>query len=313
MKLALVAARLIDAIDITFDAVASLWRVVLRGAFSPDAKSYRNPRFEPLSSNDAHLQEVFLNAQNETEAKQAICLDAERLLPLALSDIAFDVIGPLTDSELPRGRPERRFLVALVRTHALQQRRSALPPNRRGAVEAFTLTPHQQPQSAFVFADAPGAQRRRLRRAALAIALLALAYASAEMTRASLDALQRANIAAQAERLGLERRIRLAERRLAQAETARAALTANTGARFAPIAEHMALIARHLPGDSELTSVAWRQPVLTLNGQSYAPDTTELALRRAIERATIQFSVTSAGDLPAPFEVRVDDVARTQP
>src|SRR5690606_20668937 len=84
-------SRTLDAIEIAFEAVGALWRVAARGAFAPDALSYGGARFAALSAEDVLAQEIGLNAADVGEAKKAIALDAERLLPLAPDLVVYDV------------------------------------------------------------------------------------------------------------------------------------------------------------------------------------------------------------------------------
>jgi hypothetical protein len=164
-------------------------------------------------------------------------------------------------------------------------------------VEAFVFAPPAHPKAALLFEDDLGRRSRRLRRAALAIALLALALTATDAARAGAAALERRLAAADAERLAVERRIRLAERRVRDAEAERAALTQSNGPSLTVVSERLSRIALHQPAESELTAVSLARRTLSLSGRAYAPDTAELALRRAFEGDEISFRAQDGGQV----------------
>ena len=305
-------SRALDAVDICFEALSALWRVVLRGAFAPDAKSYRSPRFGKLASGDVLAQEIALNANDQSEAKKAVGLDAERLLPLAPELIAYDVAGPLKDDGRPRARPERPFILGVVRRDALQDFRENLSAAQRGSVEAFVFVPPLHPDQALVFEDEAGKRRRRTRRATLALALFILTLTANDALRAATAMLERGTAAADAERLAVERRIRLADRRSREAEAARTALAQYGGPPLAEVSARLSRIALHQPEDAELSTVTFERRTLSLSGRSYTPDGAELALRRAFEGEEISFRADD-GEPPRAFEARLTFAPEAHP
>jgi hypothetical protein len=302
-------SRGLGVADIGFDAVNTFWRVVLRGAFAPDAKSYRSARFSPIAGSDLFMQEIALNAAEPDEAKKAVLLDAERLLPLAPDLVAFDVAGPLAEDDRPRTRPERTFLLAVVRKEALQRARESLPALKRGGVEAFVHAPTSHPGFALVFNDDTGVRRRRTRRALLAVALLVFDVSAIDALRSYESFLERKVEAANSERLAVDRRVRMAERDKARAEAEGAALAQSAAPQLADVTDHLSRVARHQPPDSELQAVSLEGRTLSLRGRAYAPDTAELALRRAFEAEEMTFAAEE-GEVPRSFEARLALPAR---
>jgi hypothetical protein len=305
MKLArALLSRVLDIADASFDAFGSLWRVAARGAFQVDAKSYRGGRFSALGAGDVLVQDVALNAADVGEARKAIELDAERLLPLSPDQVTFAVVGPIESEDRPRARPERTFLLGVVRMDALARSREQLPLTRRGAVEAFLFSPPVHPGSAFVFVDEIGRKRRRLRRASLALALAALAITSSDLARAGSAALERRVAAAEAERVSIERRIRVAERRTRDAESTQQTLARVSAPTIAQVRDRLVAIASRQPPEAEVRSLSLEGRTLSLSGATYAPEATELALRRAFEGEEIGFT-TAEGDLPRTYDARL--------
>lgn len=304
MKLAsLLLSRALDLLDALFDALAAILRVLFRGAFAPDAKSYRGPRFAPLGDDDVLVQEIALNAGDASQARKAIALDPERHLPLSLDAAVFDVVGPIDAPAEVRARPERRYIVGLVRTEALTRLRTALPSGRRGAVEAFKHAPAAHPAQALVFRDAAGNKRRRTRRILLALALLAFVVTGAEALDAGRGALDSAVAAAESERVMAERRIRLAERRAASAREALAALQTPESPTLATLSARLSRLAAHQPPKTETLSVEIDGPRIRIAGRTHEPLEAELALRRAFEGETIVF--TADTETPATFSAEL--------
>jgi len=297
-------SRALDVVDAAFDALRALSRVALRGAFTPDAKSYRSSRYARLEPAQVLIQEIALNAGDAGEARKAVALDPERALPLATDEIVFDVVGPIADDARPRARPERTFVLGVARKEALARAREESA--RKGAIEAFVFTPPQHPELALTFGDEAGARRRRLRRALLALALALLAVTLSDTARAFDEALGRRLAAADADRLALERRIRLAERGTAEGEAARAALLQASGPSLGEASARLMRLAVNLPAETELMGATLETRSLSLTGRSYAPDAAELALRRAFEGETISFA-PGDGEAPQSFSVRLSE------
>ena len=292
-------ARLLDGVDALFDASAAILRVLLRGVFAPDARSYRGGRFAPVSADAILVQDIALNAGDITQARKAVALDPERHLPLSLDAAAFDIAGPVDAAEKVRARPERRFVIGLVRAEALVSLRDALPKARRGAIEAFTHVPPDYPSQVLVFRDAQGDRRRRTRRVLLLTAIAALLFTGAEAVRAGHAAMERAIAQADAERVNAERRVRLAERRAAAAQAALLLLETEDLPTLAATSARLQRLALHQPPQTETLIVEGHGAALRLSGRTYAPLETELALRRAFESQTLAFSADE--EMPASF------------
>jgi hypothetical protein len=295
--LAASAARILDVVDALFDASAALVRVALRGAFAPDAKAFRGPRFAALPASDVLIQEIALNAADASEAKKALALDLEQVLPLSPEAIAFDVVGPLVEDNGARARPERRFILGAVRLEQLAARRR----DAGGAIEGFVFHPPALAGAALVFVDEASRKRRRLRRALLAAALAALLVSAGDAYNAVSHTLETAAANVDTERTRLERRIRLAERRLTIAETHAAAARQNQGAPIGQVGEQIAALARRQPLDAETTRLGFADGVFTWTGRGFDLPATELELRRGFETQGVSF-VAQSGEAPQSFE-----------
>lgn len=302
-------SRLLDAVDLGFEAVASVLRVARRGAFASDATSYRGGRFAQLAASDVLIQDVALNANDAGEAKRAIALDPAQVLPLDPESLVFDVAGPLP-SEHTSARPERRFVLGVVRKESLAQARAALPFGRRGAIEAFTFLPSALPKAALVFEDPTGRARRRTRRAATAAALAILLYAGNQMLISADAALDRLTANTETQRAFVNRRIRAAERQVRDAEATDATAQTTPHLTLAEAAHRLALLSRALPGDSKIDQVSFEGAALSLTGAAHDGDETELALRRSFEGEQISFNGQQGDAAPAPFEARLAPEAR---
>lgn len=297
-------ARLMDATDVMIEAASALWRVATRGAFAPDSRSYRGARFVQLAASDLLIQEIALNAADHDEAKKAVLLDADRLLPLSADAVVFDIAGPIDGEKQIRSRPERSFVLGVVRKEALERLRANLPLTRRGGAEAFVHSPSIHPSSALLFEDDTGRRRKRLRRASLVIAALAFAVAASDLLQSSDALLERSVTNAEAERLAVDRRIRIAERHLETSRAAQEALAQSWAPRLGELSGSVERIARHQPEDADLSVVSLTAHTLRLNGRAYAPDDAELALRRAFEGNELVFSAED-GEPPRAFEARL--------
>ncbi|MBL8537062.1 MAG: hypothetical protein JNM59_06625 [Hyphomonadaceae bacterium] len=302
--LGIVLARSLDAADICVEAASALWRVAVRGAFAPDAKSYRGARFAQLAAGDVFVQEIALNAADHDEAKKAVLLDAERLLPLSPEAVAFDIAGPVDTDTRIRSRPERSFVLGVIRKDALERLRSELPLIRRGGVEAFVHTPPAHPHIALLFEDNAGRRRRRLRRTSLVVAALVLAVSASDAIQSGQALLERGVADAEAERLAIGRRIRLAERQLETARAAQQTLAQAQAPSLGQLSASLERIARHQPEDADLSTVSLSERTLRLDGRAYAPDGAELALRRAFEGSELLFSAED-GEAPRAYEARL--------
>lgn len=292
-------ARALDAVDLCFDGVQALWRVIARGAFAPDSKSYRGAHFETLAEADVLVQSVEINAEDIDQARKIVALDPLRYLPLAMDAACFDMAGPVDAPGAMRTRPERRYLAALARHETLAGRRL----NKRGfwrtQTEAFSFASRDHAHVRFVFHDQIGRSLRRRRRALLAFAFAVFAWAGFDAASAWREQLDARVIEAEQERATIERAIRLAERAAAASASARAAVETNAGEELGVLDARLAQIALRLPPDSELTRIGWSQHRLTLQGRSFQPQGFELELRRAFETAAIGFSSGDQGPPPA--------------
>lgn len=304
-------SRLLDGADIMVEAASALWRVAVRGAFAADAKSFRGARFAQLAAKDVFVQEIALNAADHDEAKRAVLLDAARLLPLSPDAVAFDIAGPVDADRAIRSRPERSFVLGVIRKDALERLRAELPPTRQGGVEAFVHAPSAAPDLALLFEDEPGRRRRRRRRASLVVAVLVFAVAASDAIQSGEALLERSVANAEAERLAIDRRIRLAERHLETARAAQQTLAQSQAPKLGELSASIERIARHQPEDADLSGVSLTERTLRLEGRAYAPDSTELALRRAFEGAEVSFSA-EGGEVPRAFEARLT-LADTSP
>lgn len=297
-------SRVLDVLDASFDAVASLSRVALRGAFAPDAKGYRSRRFVVLDPTQVLIQEIALNAGDASEARKAVALDPERVLPLDATEIVFDVAGPIGDLTRTRTRPEHSFLLGIARKEALAQARET--SGRKGAIEAFLFMPPQYSELALKFGDEIGAKRRRFRRAVSAVALILFTAVFTDTSHTFDATLERRMAQVDAERIALQHRIRVAERRVEQAETAKTALLQSRGPALTEVTARLGRLSAQLPPDAELSTVTIEPRDIILTGRSYAPEAAELALRRAFEGATITFE-TIQGDAPQAFSARLSE------
>ncbi|MES1198604.1 MAG: hypothetical protein ABUS48_01325 [Pseudomonadota bacterium] len=306
MKLAaLLIARVLDAVDILFDAWVSVLRVLIRGKFQPDAKSFRGERFVHLDKGDLFVQEIALNAADPAQARRAITLDPERRLPLSLDAAVFDVAGPIDAEDKVRARPERSFLLGVARKDALVRLRETLG-RRANAVEAFVYAPADHLAHVLLFRDAQGDRRRRFRRGVQAIAFGCFAFFAWQADEAWRENLERNVAAADSDRVQVERRIRLAERRAHDAQIAVAAINAQKPLSLAEATERLSSLAYRQPATSELNAVTLGPDGLSLRGRAYAPDDTELELRRAFEGARVTFS-HDAGDPPQNFSADIGE------
>lgn len=303
-------ARALDLIDALFDAISSILRVLVRGAFTADATAYSGSRFAALASADVLSQVIDLNAGDRGQALRAIALDPERHLPLGVDAVKFDVAGPL-DSDAVRVRPERSFILSVVRKDALARVRADLPAGRRTAIEGFTHAPPTYPDQRLAFVDAAGRGRRRLRRFALAVALAAFGWTSVEAYGAWIDALDRALVQVEDQRLQATRRVRLAERRAHDMDAALAALAGPAAPALPDVAAELSMLAYRQPPHTEIVALEFAGGVLTLRGHSFDPSDTELEFRRSFEAAEIVFLAAPAETPPqttdgaATFEARI--------
>jgi hypothetical protein len=305
MKLpGILLGRLLDGVDIAFEAISAIVRVLVRGAFAPDARSRRGPRFAALDAKDVLVQEIELNAADADQARKAVLVDPERRLPISLDSARFDIAGPLDDGSRPRPRPERNFLLAMARNDALARHRENMPKARAGQVEAFVFSPLDHSHIAFAFTDAPGARRRRFRRGVTALAFVVLVATAYDFSRAWSGAIETALAQTESERVQAERRLRLAERNLERAREAQLTLSEAPATPIAAVQDQLSLLAFRLPPDSELSELDLRDGALNLQGSSAAPELLELELRRTFEGQTIQFSSATEAER-ATFEASI--------
>ncbi|MBL8551358.1 MAG: hypothetical protein JNJ73_15340 [Hyphomonadaceae bacterium] len=297
----LALARALDAIDALFDAAAALWRVLVRGAFSPDAHDYRGARWARLSPDDVLVQTIAINAEDAAQARRIIRLDAARRLPLPESAALFDVAGPLPAGDAPRLRAEQDFLLGVARCATLEDLR-ARDAKQAHRIEGFVYEPPEAPGAAFVFRDEAGDRRRRIRRGVLAVALAAFAWSGADAFDAWRTRLETAVARAESEQMHAQRAIRRDARRLADARAALRALAATQP--VGRVGEQLAALARRLPAHTELRRVEWSARGLALAGASYAPRDMELELRRLFAGADIAFETTAHGP-PDQFEAQI--------
>jgi len=294
-------ARALDAVDLAFDAVQALWRVIARGVFAPDAKSYRGTHFERLSPADVLVQTVEINAEDIDQARKIVALDPARYLPLALDAASFDMAGPVETPGEIRARPERRYLAALARHETLAEQRQRKRAFWRTQTEAFTFAPPDHPGVRFVFHDEAGRSVRRRRRAFLAFAIAVFFWSALDAGSAWREQLDARVLDAEQGRAAAERRIRLAERAVAASASARAALDLSGGDELALLDARIGQITLRLPADTELSAIGWNDHRLTLRGRSFQPQGLELELRRSFESATIAFTSGDPGP-PTAFE-----------
>lgn len=305
--LSTLGARIFDAVDAIFEALGSIYRVILRGAFAPDPKTYRGSRYALLGANDVLVQEISLNASDQAEARKIITLDPEATLPLSQEIIAFDVVGPLEKIARLRASPERSFLLGVARREGLARARSTLAAHRKGVVEAFTYSPNTHPEFVFVFGDDAGQKRRRLRRAVTAIAFLAFVVTGADALDAGRAALQRSTEAADAERLHADRRIRLAERRALAAEASLASTAQSPPLSIRDAAQILTRVAQQQPAETETSAALLENGMISISGLTHDAEAAELQFRRAFERQSVLFSVEQ-GAVPQAFSVQVASV-----
>jgi hypothetical protein len=293
--------RLLDAIDAVFDAAAALWRVLLRGAFSPNARDYRSARFARLSPEQVLVQTVAINAESPEQARRAIRLDADRRLPLPETAALFDVAGPLASANPLQRRPEQQFLLGVARRDTLGEWREANGARGRH-IEGFVIEPSEAPGTALVFRDETGERRRRLRRGVTALAIVALVCASLDTFDARRTHLETTVARAEAERLALQREIRRDARRFAETRAAVQALAASEP--IGRMSERLSALARRLPPDTELRRVEWSARSLVITGVSASMRDAELELRRMFAGADIALETHERGP-PDAFEARI--------
>jgi hypothetical protein len=309
--LTLLLSRILNLIDALFDAAGAILRVLIRGQFRAGPGRYRGARFAQLSKDEVFAQEVALNAADEDQARRVIALDPERRLPLSPEAALFDIAGPLPEQDQIRGRPERSFLLGVVRKEALVRVRANLPKHRATTLEGFAYAPPDHAGVVFFFRDAPADRRRRFRRGVLAVAISAFCFSAWEAHGAWREALDRTMLAADADRVQIERRVRLAERGEADAQAALAALATQPAPTMAEAAAQLSALAYRQPAQSEVHQLSLTPQGLSLQGRSFAPSETELELRRAFEGAIVIFS-PAAGDAPAGYEARVSWAGRQE-
>jgi hypothetical protein len=296
-------SRALDGIDLIFDLIASLFRVLVRGAFRPDAKSFRGDRFEVLASKDVLVQTLELNAEDEGQARRVVTLDPERYLPLDCEVAAFDVAGPIEQDDAAQDSVERTFLLGLARRETLDEIREA-SKRLLTVIEGFTFRPADFPDVILVFRDPAGDRQRRLRRALTAFAFIAFTWSAAEAFTAWRARLDRQVLAAESETLDVQRRTRLAEYRLTTARTAIASLDRIKAPSLGEVIEQIEVLARRQPQDAEVTALSWTVPAMALKGRAYSPVNAELELRRGYEAAVISFNIVQPGD-PSVYQASV--------
>jgi hypothetical protein len=299
-----VAGRLLDGADLITDAFGSIFRVLLRGRFRPDARSYRGPQYCKLSPEQILVQELTLNAADEDQARRAIRIDPDRYLPLSTDIAYFDLIGPISGEKASGPKAEQRYALGLVRKDTLSNIRAQLPKAKASAIEGFAFIASDKANAAFMFRDAPAHASRRLRRAVLILALSVFAFSTQEAVRAWRTSLDEAVQSADAERLAVERRMRLAERRVHALQTSLSALSGSGLPSLAEISAELSLLAFHQNPDSELTTLSLSGNRLSFSGRSYNAALSELEWRRAFENAALTFSADT-NQSPASFDAEI--------
>lgn len=294
----------LDVLDRVFDEVAALLRILFRGLFGPDEKSFRGDQFLELTAREVLVQRVEINAEDALQARKVIALEPERYLALVAADATYDVAGPLAQGV---GKPKgaaRSYVVGVVRRTTLGAARKSAIPGFLSAVEGFTFRPSDYPGLVLLFHDPAGDRARRLRRSLLTVALASLAWSGFEAVvtwRANLEARGQK---AQANEAATQRRISIAEHGLIETRRAVAQIDSTTARPLGEAVDRLSVVGRRLPQDAELTDLAWTPLRLDLKGRSYTPAGAELELRRGFEGAQLSFNAPTDGK-PAPFAATV--------
>lgn len=296
--------RALTVLDRVFDGGADLMRVLLRGRFAPDGRSFRERRYLELAPTDVLVQPILLNAEDAAQAQRILALEPDRWLPLRGPEVVFDVAGPLGPAAPSAGSADRRFLLGLTRRDVLANARMTGPRRRVIPIEGFTHHPADHPAVALRFSDTAGDRSRRTRRLLLLAAAVAAAWSAQSAALAWREALGRAATEAEAEQLRAQRQIRLLQRRLAENRLDLAAVKAAPPQPVGKVLDTLATLGRALPPGSELTSLDWSPSALALKGRSYAPEGFELQLRRAFTRDGIEFEAGPPAN-PTDIDARI--------
>lgn len=281
-------SRGLDGLDAAFDAVGALLRVLVRGRFSPDARSYRAGRFLPLGERDVLVQRITLTAEDEREARKIVALEPARYLALDPLLIAFDVAGPIDEPQA--GEAQRAFLLGVMKSERMAELRKAAPRLLLGAIEGFAYAAPDAGGAGLLFTDAEGARLRRLRRLLFAVALAALTWSAWDAWRAWNARLEAQALTSEADELNVQGRIRLASRRLAGAKAAGQDFAANVAPPLLKAVERLETVAARLPIDAQADEVAWTPVRIDVKGRAWRPAAVELELRRGFEDAAIEFN-----------------------
>ena len=296
--------RVLDVLDRVFDEVAALLRILFRGRFAPDEKSFRGDQFLELTAREVLVQRVEINAEDALQARRVIALEPERYLALVTADATYDVAGPL---EQGFGKPKdaaRSFVVGVVRRTTLGAARKSAIPGFLSPIEGFTFRPPDYPGLVLFFHDPAGDRTRRLRRSLLAVAVVALAWSGFDAVRAWRANLEARGQKAQADEAAMQRRISLAEHGLVETRKAVAEVDTTTARPLGEVVDRLSVVGRRLPQDAELTDLTWTPLRLDLKGRSYSPAAAELELRRGFEGTRLSFNAPIDGK-PAPFAATV--------
>jgi hypothetical protein len=308
--------RGLEAMDGAFDAVANLLRVIFRGRFGPDERSYRGAAYAEILPKEVLLEELTLNAEDAAQAKRVVALDPDRYLALAPEAAAFDVAGPMDEEGAAADAgPERRYLLGVTRRDVLEGVRREAGGGLLAPVEAFAFHPRDYPDLALVFHDEAGDKQRRARRLLLLVGVIGVLWSGAAALGAWRDALTRGETRAEAEEAEAQRRIRLEERQLVVTRASLAKLEAGRAPPLASALDTLSIVGRRQPPDAELTGLEWTPKRLSLEGRSYSPASAELELRRGFQKDAVSFEAPPQGaqatgaqtqGAPASFKAAID-------
>ncbi len=284
------------ALDALFDAAGALARVIARGAFWPDAGSFRSSRFAALTEQDVLVQHVALNAADEGEALRIIRTEPQRYLPFSLDQTHLDVAAVADGVTRPAGA-EKPYRLGLFPHDRAKLKRDAIGKDIVIGAEAFVWRGEAGDATRpLIFFDAQGVRQRRLRRALTLVAACALAWSASAAYGAWHGALETRAAASERALAAIEHRIRRATLETKRLQTALALIDGKSKLDMKATLAALERAALRVPDTSGVSEVTASGDALTLSAKSYDPVELELELRRAFEGQRVDFS--RAGSRP---------------
>jgi hypothetical protein len=285
------------AVDLVFDAIGSLVRVTLRGAFEPDQYSFRSPRFVHVTSDEVLVQTIGVNAADRNQAKKIVQTDPERYLPMSQDIALFDIVGPVDETAIGlSASPDRKFVIGQMRRETAGDIRKSRSNFLSGGIEGIVFRPSNS-STPLLFASDDCVKMRQRRRIAIALSIALGAWVSTDLYGTWRERLDASVGEADRERLQLEHRLRRTQREI----KLRSEVLKGIDTRSVSLSDAVELLDRltaRMPPASGVNSLRLTPAELNLSISTYRPVELELELRRGFQGMPIETSMPESEALP---------------